>query len=223
MNRTLIILLASLIASATLADDLSTSERMGKKAVRGAIDLFTGIVELPMQTYKGFQNGCAPVKNEKTSTAVGTILGFFRGLGHTAGRMSHGGRELFCFWTADQPTNQGTGVPFDAQYSWQKGDPYSLFKPSFKEGTAPIVRKLTLGLANTFTGIVEVPHQIIKAKQSETSVGKGAGKGVYLFFSRTIYGATDVFTLFFLVPNQVDTYGYAYDSRYSWEKGSRTK
>jgi putative exosortase-associated protein (TIGR04073 family) len=202
--------------TAATADDMGVPERMGRKALRGAVDVVTGVVEVPMQVYKGYDNGFGPIKNKPASKAVGTVLGFFRGLGHAAGRVTHGGRELVCFWSADQATDEGTGVPFDAEYSWEIGEQYSYFKPNLKEGVTPVGRKLTLGVANAFTGIVEVPNQIVKANRDGDNVVIGAGKGVYYFISRTIYGATDVISLFFLVPNQEDTYGYAYSSRYPW-------
>lgn len=197
-------------------DDMTVPERMGNKALRGGIDLVTGIVELPMQIYKGYDNGFGPIKNKPASKTVGTILGFFRGCGHSAGRVGHGARELFCFWSADQPSNEGIGVPFDAERSWEMGERYSIMKPTLKEGVAPIGNKLTLGLANAFTGIVEIPNQVVKAQKDDTNTVVGAGKGFYFFISRTIYGATDVFALFFLVPNHVETYGYPYSSKYSW-------
>lgn len=214
----LIALLIACFATTVYAvdDDMTVTERMGNKALRGGIDLVTGIVELPMQIYKGYTFGFGPIKNKPASKTVGTILGFFRGCGHTAGRIGGGSRELFCFWTADQPSNKGIGVPFDAERSWEMGERYSIMKPTLKEGVAPIGQKLALGLANAFTGIVEVPNQIVKARNDNTSLLTGTGKGVYFFISRTIYGATDVFTLFFLVPNQVDTYGYPYSSKYPW-------
>lgn len=218
MKYTLIVSIAALLCSAAIAEDMTVPQRIGNKAVRGAVDLVTGIVELPMQIVKGYDKGFGPIKNEPASRAVGTILGFFRGCGHTAGRITHGGRELFACWTADQPSNEGIGVPFDAERSWEWGEQYSILKPTLKEGVAPIGKKLTTGLANTFTGIVEVPMQIKKASDNNTSIAKGAAKGVYFFISRTIYGASDVMGLFFLVPNQVDTYGYPYDGLYPWSE-----
>jgi hypothetical protein len=219
MKHTLVLTLTALLCTAAIAEEMTVPQRIGNKAMRGAIDLVTGIVELPMQIVKGYNKGCDPIKNEPTSKAVGTILGFFRGVGHAAGRVTHGGRELFACWTADQPSNEGIGVPFDAERPWEEGEQYSMFKPSFGEGVKPIGRKLMVGLANTFVGIAEVPVQIMNANDADTSVLAGTGKGFYNFFSRTIYGATDVFTLFFLVPNQVETYGLPYDGLYPWSDG----
>ena len=216
MKYVLGLTLTVLLCTAAIADEMTVPQRIGSKAMRGAVDMVTGIVELPMQTVKGYKKGCDPIKNEVASTAVGTVLGFFRGIVHSTGRVAHGGRELFTCWTADQESNKGIGVPFDATRSWKQGEQHSLLKPTLKEGVAPIGRKLTLGLANTFTGIVEVPKQIMNAKEDGTSVAKGAAKGVYFFVSRTIYGATDVLSLFFMVPNQVDTYGLPYTGIYSW-------
>jgi len=216
MKRGLMILFMALLCLTAAAGEMNLAGRMANKAVRGAVDLVTGIVELPMQTYKGYQKGFGMIKNEPASKTVGTILGFFRGIGHSAGRVTHGGRELFGFWTADQVSNEGIGVPFDAERSWEKGEQYSLLKPSLKEGLTPIGRKLTLGLANTFAGLAEIPVQIMDANKNESSLLTGTGKGVYYFISREIYGVSDVFTFFFMVPNQVDTYGYPYTSRYPW-------
>jgi len=221
MKRILVLTLTALLCTAAIAEEMTVPQRIGNKAVRGAIDLVTGIVELPMQIVKGYNKGCDPIKNEPASKTVGTILGFFRGIGHAAGRVTHGGRELFCCWTADQPSNEGIGIPLDAERSWEQGEQYSMFKPSFGEGVKPIGRKLGLGLANTFGGIAEVPVQIMNANDADTSVLAGTGKGVYNFFSRTIYGATDVFGFFFLIPNQEDTFGYPYTGLYPWSRGKK--
>lgn len=213
-----LVVLSFFCAHLSHADDMGVPERMGRKAVRGAVDLVTGIVEVPMQVYKGYDNGFGMIKNRPSSKAVGTVLGFFRGLGHSAGRVTHGGRELLFFWTADPATNQGVGIPFDAEYSWERGEQYSLFKPTIKEGVAPIGRKLTLGLANAFTSVVEIPNQVVKANRDDNNVLIGAGKGVYFSISRGIYGATDVVGLFFMVPNQETTYGYPYSGLYPWSE-----
>jgi putative exosortase-associated protein (TIGR04073 family) len=208
--------LITLLCLTATAEERSIADRMVNKAFRGAVDLVTGFVELPMQTAKGFKNGLDVIQNKPLSRTAGTVVGFFRGIGHGAGRVTHGGRELFCFWTADQASNEGIGIPFDAERSWEMGEQYSLFEPSLKQGAKPIGRKLVLGAANAFAGIAEVPVQIMKANEDGTSVAVGAGKGVYYFVSREIYGITDVFTLFFLVPNQETTFGYPYTTLLPW-------
>jgi len=174
---------------------------------------FTGIVELPMQTYKGYKNGVGFIKNEPGSKTVGTVLGIFRGFGHAAGRSGWGFMELFGFWAANAEDNQGVGVPLDAQYAWEFGTQYSLFKPTLGEGIKPVGRKLVRGLTNGFCGIVEVPGQTMKGI-SDGAAARGLGRGVWYWFSRNIYGFGDIFMC--LVPNPEDNPGVALNSQWPW-------
>lgn len=195
-------------------------EGMGYKAVDGAINVVTGIVEWPMQTYKGYENGFDLIKHKPTSTTVGTILGFFRGIGHSVGRMGWGAQELFGFWTANPEDMKGVGVPFDAKYSWERGTPYSLFKPSFQEGVKPVGMKLAHGVADAVVGIAEVPGQIMLGSEATQEKGKelalGAGRGVWYWWSREFNGFGNVFLC--LVPNGEETQGYAYNGEWPWSK-----
>ena len=160
---------------------------MKNKAVRGVVNGVTGIVELPVQTYKGFKNGVGFIKNKPASTAVGTILGFFRGGGHAIGRTGWGFMELVGFWTANAKDNDGVGIPLDAEYAWEWGEQYSIFKPSLKEGVKPYGRKLVRGLADGILGIVEIPGQTVKGANEGNAV-RGLGRGVWYCFSRMLYG-----------------------------------
>ena len=187
---------------------------MGKKALRGGVDMVTDIVELPMQTYKGFHNGLGLIKNKPTSKAVGTILGFFRGISHSAGRIGSGAVELFGFWTANPEDSEGVGVPFDAEYSWEMGTQYSYFKPSLKEGVKPVGRKFAHGVTDAFLGILEVPGQIKVALDDDDNLAIGAGKGVWFWWSRTFTGFGDIFLS--IVPNHETTEGYAWDGDWPW-------
>ena len=132
---------------------------MATKAVRGAINLVTGIVEFPVQIVKGYKKGFGPIENEVGSKTVGTILGFFRGISHSFGRMSWGGLELFGFWTANRVDNVGIGIPLDAEYAWETGEMCDIFDPSLTAGLKPIPVKLGHGLADGLLGILEVPGQ----------------------------------------------------------------
>lgn len=209
-----VIVLLGLLASTTVnAANDKVIEGMAQKGVRGVINLFTGIVELPMQVYKGYNNGFGPIKNKACSKTVGTILGIFRGFGHAAGRTSWGGLELFGFWTANAPDNDGVGVPLDAQYAWEMGEQYSMFKPSLAEGVKPIGRKLVRGLTDNFLGILELPGQVAKGAR-EKSLPKGVVKGVWFWFSRQAYGFAGIFTC--LVPNPEDNPGYAFNGKWPW-------
>lgn len=189
------------------------AEGMVTKATRGVINLVTGIVEFPMQIYKGYDQGFGPIKNEAGSKTVGTIIGFFRGVGHAAGRTGWGALELFGFWTANPEDNEGVGIPFDAEYAWQYGERYSLFKPSLAEGVKPIGRKLVHGVANGLLGIAEVPSQI-KIGMDEGNVVKGIGKGIWYWWSREIYGLGDLYGC--LVPNAPDNPGVAFNGEWPW-------
>ena len=195
------------------ASTTNIAEGMGHKAVRGGINLVTGVVEIPMQTYKGYTNGLEPIKNKPTSKAVGTILGLFRGFGHSVGRFGWGGLELFGFWTANPESNEGVGVPFDAQYAWEWGTQYSIFKPSLAEGVKPIGRKLVRGVANGLGGILELPGQTIKGHRDGNTL-RGLGKGFWFWQSRQWYGFTDIFTC--LGANPADNPGYPFNGEYPW-------
>jgi len=193
------------------SDDLA--DGMKNKAVRGVVNAVTGIVELPMQVVKGFKNGVGPIKNEPASKAVGTVLGFFRGVGHSAGRTGWGCLELFGFWTANAEDNEGVGIPLDAQYAWEWGDQYSIFKPNLKEGVKPYGGKLVRGLTDNFTGIAELPGQIVKGA-ADDELGKGVARGVWYWWSRQVYGFGGILTC--LVPNPKDNPGVAFNGKWPW-------
>ena len=138
---------------------------MVDKATRGLVNTVTGIVELPRQICKGYQNGCGFIDNEVGSKSVGTILGVLRGVTHAAGRTGHGMFELAGFWTANPADNDGVGVPLDAEYAWEDGEQYSIFEPSLGEGVKPYGAKLVRGVGNAVGGILEVPGHIKKGAE----------------------------------------------------------
>ncbi|GAI67572.1 unnamed protein product, partial [marine sediment metagenome] len=42
--------------------------------------------------------------------------------------------------------NKNIGIPLDAEYAWEEGEPYDILNPSFTEGTlAPVTNKLFRG------------------------------------------------------------------------------
>ena len=212
MNKILTVLMT--VASITAySGSEEVVEGMKKKAIRGAVDLVTGIVELPMQICKGYNNGFGPIENEAGSKTVGTILGIFRGFGHTGGRFVSGGKELFGFWTANPADSYNVGVPFDAQYSWEEGSQYSYFDPSFSEGILPVGRKLAHGLSDAWVGIAELPGQIMKGN-SDGDIVLGIGKGIWYTLSRQVNGFTGV--LGCLVPNHPDELGRPYGGDWPW-------
>ena len=211
-------------ATSVSGEDIEISEEvgaaaygMGHKLVRGVVNTFTGIVELPMQTYKGYQEGMGFIEHEPTSRTVGTILGFFRGATHTIGRTATGVIDTALFYTADHATNEGVGIPFDADYSWQRGERYSLFEPNLKEGLMPYPRKFVRGLGDCVFGIVELPGQVVKGTRTENPVvglPVGAVKGVWFSYSRIVNSVDDI--VLFLIPNPADPVGDSFDELWPW-------
>ncbi|HLF18813.1 MAG TPA: hypothetical protein VI749_07980 [Candidatus Omnitrophota bacterium] len=214
MRKILILLMLAMFSTSTVfAATEDIVEGMGKKAVRGAVNIVTGPIEFPAQIIKGFQKGVEPIENQFFSKTIGTILGIFRGISHGVGRMSWGFLELAGFWTANPDDNDGVGVPLDAEYAWEEGVQYSIFDPSLEEGIKPIGRKLGRGLGNGLFAIAELPGQTIRGA-SEGNVFKGVIRGFWFGASRMAYGFTGVTTA--LVPNPPDNPGYAFNGEWPW-------
>jgi len=201
------------LASSAYAATEDIADGMYNKAKRGVINLFTGIIEVPVQTYKGYDKGFDFIGNKPLSKGVGTILGFFRGVGHAAGRISWGALELFGFWTANHRDNWDSGIPFDAKYAWEWGEQYSIFNPSLEDGVKPIGKKLGRGVADAFLGIAEIPGQTIKGND-EGNMLLGFGRGLWYWVSSEVYGIGNIFTC--IVPNPKDNPGYAFDEEWPW-------
>lgn len=145
----------------------------------------------------------------------GAIVGIFDGIGHSAGRTLSGVTDIVGFWAASPRTNEGAGLPLDAEYAWEEGEPYDLFDPDFKEATVmPVGKKLIRGLSNGLLGIVEIPGQIMKGV-SEGAPDLGIVKGIWYFYSREVAGLSDIVTI--ILPNPEDTKGLAFDEEYPWE------
>lgn len=209
----LIVLAVFLIFSTAYASTNSIGQGMADKALRGIMNLFTGILEVPYQIYKGYHNGFEPIQDQTGSKMVGAVAGFFRGVGHALGRTSWGALELAGFWTANPVDNKGVGIPLDAEYAWEMGTQYSVFKPSLAEGVKPIGRKLGHGVADSLLGIAELPGQTMKgAKNGNVLVG--FTRGIWYWFSREVYGFGNVATC--IVPNPEDNPGYAFNGLWPW-------
>lgn len=210
----LTLVIAALTFSTTTVFAGEIADGMGQRAVRGARNLVTGILEVPYQIKKGYNNGVSFIDNDAASKTVGTVLGLFRGFSHAGGRMSWGMVELFGFWAASPDSNDGVGVPLDAEYPWEEGTQYSIFKPTLGEGIKPWFRKFGRGLGNGLLGIAEVPGQIKKGID-EGNVGTGVLKGLWYWASRGVYGFSNVATAF--VPNPVDNLGVHFDEEWPWD------
>ena len=96
-------------------------EGMGEKAVRGAINLVTGIVEIPMQTYKGYTNGFAGIAELPAQTVKGArdgnvLVGLGKGFWFWQSRQWYGFTDIFSSLGANPVDNPG--YPFNGVYPW---------------------------------------------------------------------------------------------------------
>ena len=208
-----VFLVSVFLSSATYAATADeVLEGMGNKLIRGVVNILTGWVELPMQTYKGLKGdlpGC------EDNPVVGTVCGLFKGIGHAVGRTAWGGVELVGFWAANPKDNVGIGIPLDGEYAWQMGEPYDCFDPSLQEATMkPMGQKLLRGLENGLLGFVELPGQIAKGV-GEKAPDLGIIKGLWYWYSREVYGIGDLVTL--ILPIAEDNPGVVFDQEYPWD------
>lgn len=185
---------------------------MASKAWHGAVDMLTGWIEFPAQIIKGYNEGFMDNDDLKL---VGAIGGIFEGFGHSMGRTFSGMGNLFTFWAANAESNEGIGLPLDAEYAWEEGEPYNVFDPDLIEGAVkPVGKKFIKGAGDALLGFVEVPGQIAKGI-SDGAPDFGIVKGIYYWFSRTANGFTDM--MLSIAPNPRETYGIAFDEEYPWE------
>ncbi|MBU1084162.1 MAG: exosortase system-associated protein, TIGR04073 family [Candidatus Omnitrophota bacterium] len=191
------------------SDDLLTG--MGQKLFRGVINVVTGWVEIPAQIIKGYDRGFNGNENNKI---VGLVVGVFKGLGDATGRTLSGVADVAGFWAADPDSNEGIGIPLDAEYAWQEGTAYNIFDPNLGEGAfKPIAGKLLRGIGNTVLGIIEIPGQIVKGVK-DGAPDLGIIKGIWYFASREMDGASDIYT--FYMANPKETKGLAFDETWPW-------
>ena len=182
-------------------------EGMGKKLFRGVANVFTGWIELPAQTIKGFKGS--------DNKWAGTGVGILKGIGHSIGRTAWGVVEVAGFWTANPEDNEGMGIPLDAEYAWEEGEQYDCMDPDFYEaGLKPMGRKFLRGLGNGLFGVAELPGQIAKG-MGEGSWDLGIIKGFWFWYSREVYGIADMATAIFPTPS--DNPGYMFNREYPWD------
>ncbi|NQT06729.1 MAG: exosortase system-associated protein, TIGR04073 family [Candidatus Omnitrophica bacterium] len=209
------IVIAIMLVSFATAAYASTDEfveGMRNKLWRGAVNTLTGWVELPTQIIKGYSEG---FMGDETGKVAGTVMGIFDGLCHFAGRTASGLVDLFGFWTANPVDNAGVGLPLDAEYAWEEGEPYDMFDPNLMDGgVKPIGKKLLRGAGNIFLGVAELPGQVIKGA-SEGAPDLGIIKGLWYWYSREVYGFSDIVTV--LLPGTKDQVGMPFDEEYPWD------
>ena len=192
------------------SDEIFTG--MGKKISRGLTNVFTGWIELPMQTVKGYKQGYSGDENNKV---MGSVCGFFKGISCTIGRTAWGVVELVGFWAANPQDNSGVGIMLDNEYAWEVEETTGGDVSSDEEVTfAPIGKKLARGLGNSLFGFTELPGQILKGLKTNAP-DLGVIKGLWFWYSREIYGFADILTIVFPTPE--DNPGYPFDEEYPWD------
>ncbi len=181
----------------------------GEKAARGIINTLTGWLEVPAQAAKGYRNG---FPQEGKNKAAGGILGLLRGIVHAAGRTTSGVLQLVTFMLPNHPDNEGVGIPLDAQYAWQEGRQYSVFK----DGVSPVGEKALRGLQDAFGGILEAPAQLSKPSCENKFVDGivRVCKAIIYPVARVLSGTFDLATV--LLPNDTETYGYSFNEKHPW-------
>ncbi|MBN1872322.1 MAG: hypothetical protein JW800_07095 [Candidatus Omnitrophica bacterium] len=215
MKKTLALMVVLVfLLSANLAYGASDNlwDGMVQKFWIGLVNTFTGWVELPAQTLKGYNDGFG---GDESNKVIGVIGGVVEGLYHSVGRTVSGVADMTTFWAADPVDYEGVGIPLDAEYAWEEGEGYEYFSPDVSEATLkPMGNKLIRGLGNGLLGVIEIPGQIMKGAQ-EGAYDLGIVKGIWYFLSREAHGAKD-FATFFL-PNPSETKALAFDEEYPWE------
>jgi len=202
-------------ATANAASD-EVLDNMMKKLQRGVINAFTGWIEFPVQVAEGFNEG---FKGDENNKLFGVLFGVLDGVSHSAGRTISGVTDIIGFWAAGPENNENIGIPLDAEYAWEKGEPYDIFNPNFTDATLrPMVNKLFRGCGNGLFGFMELPYQINKGI-SEKAPDAGVLKGLWYWGSREISGISDVISAPFANPK--DTIGITFDEKWQWEKPAK--
>ena len=211
-KRIIVVMLAAIFLTTATTAYAATGdywEGMGEKLKRGFINVFTGWIEIPAQISKGYEKGFFDDENNKF---MGAFMGIFTGVAHAAGRTVNGACEVAGFWAANYQDNDGYGLPLDAEYAWEEGTSYNIVDPDFKTAMViPCGKKFIRGFRDVLFGIVEVPGQIAKGYQ-DGAADLGIFKGIWLWLSREVSGASDIAT--FCLPSPVDTKGYGFESEW---------
>jgi putative exosortase-associated protein (TIGR04073 family) len=207
----LFVIMFMLAASTSFAQNDDYAKATGDKAYWGFVNVLTGWIEIPAQVAKGYEYGWMGKDN---TGWVGAIGGFAAGVGSAVGRTLSGAGELAGCWAADPATNDGIGIPLDAEFAWEQGTVYDMTDPSFRDATTrPVLQKLQRGAFNVLFGVCEVPGQIMKGIE-EKAWDAGIIKGIWYFLSREIDGAVDLMTFF--LPGPRDVRGVAFDEKWAW-------
>ena len=186
-------------------------EGMWVKLTRGAVNLCTGWLELPVQMVKGYQ------KSETTNPdrkILGVCEGFWKGIFHSLGRTVWGAVEVVGFWTANPEDNVGIGYALDGPYVWHDTDLPIISSDLDTTPLDPYGRKFVRGIENTLFGAAEFPGQVARGVRDK-SWDFGISKGLWYWASRELYGIADLVTVILPVP--ADNPGFAFEQEHPWD------
>ena len=185
--------LVGAVAAHGVEDSYATG--MTEKASRGLVNLVTGVVELPVQIVKGYDDGVSFIDAPAGSRSLGALGGLFRGVSHAVGRTAWGAFDLATFWALNPTDNKGLLLLQDANYVWEKGEKKTMMAPCLQDGCALIGRRFERGMNNAVGSFLEVPGQIRKHNRLGCAA-PGLPKGIYYMVSRFCSGVGDLALLF---------------------------
>jgi len=187
---------------------------MAEKGVHGLVNIATGWFELPMQIYKGYEDGIPGIKAPAATRSLGAGVGVVRGVFHAVGRTAWGVVQLGGFWTSNPTDNKAYLPLLDAEYAWEMGSKKTVVAPDLDAGIERIGMRIERGLRNAVLGVAELPGQIYKADM-ERRVYIGLLKGVWFTLSREVYGVADVGLCLFPIPEE--NLGVPFDEVEPWD------
>ena len=211
---TIVVLVTFMVGAVSVfaADSVPPFGGMMDKLWRGIVNITTGWIEFPAQISKGYETG--GIMGENNKGALGAFGGVFSGIGSALGRTLSGAGQVAGFWAADPISNDGVGIPLDADFAWEEGTQYNMTDPSFTAATLePISLKFQRAIGNLFGGVLELPSQIIKGIKAP-AWDLGIVKGLWFFASREIDGAMELCT--FALPGPRENQGYPFDEKWAW-------
>jgi len=185
---------------------------MSEKGTHGLVDCFTGWMEFPIQTYRGYMAGASFVQYPALKYPLGGFLGMMRGATHTAGRTTWGLVTLVGFWASNPPDNKDVLFLLDGEYAWDQGTKKTIFDPTFKDGAARFWHRFDRGIEDPIIGLAEIPGQGYKTSREGHDWLLGIPRGLWFSVSRCYNGVFDLVLL--PLPGPEMTFGVPYDELY---------
>lgn len=206
--------LALTMCSAAWAVEDSIKWGMCEKGSRGFVNIFSGWMEVPMQVYKGYNDGVRGINSPAGSRSLGALGGLFRGMSHAVGRTGWGAFEFGGLWARNPTSNEELLLLLDSNYAWEKGSRKAFRCPTATDGMKRVGYRMERGLRGAVLGVAEIPGQMRKA-DAERRRHIGIPKGVWFAASRIWEGVGDVALLPFAGPET--TLNVPYEEIEPWD------